>query len=128
MRPKVLKRGFSLVELLVVVAIIAILAAFLLPHYLGGAKDAAGKTIQSPKQRAEAVDCWNNQNQLRQAYQLATSTDESKPTSLADLQRAGHLPDSMMYCPVGGKQYPYHFDPATGTVSCTYPPHQGTPH
>jgi prepilin-type N-terminal cleavage/methylation domain-containing protein len=119
------KRGFSLIEILVVMAILVVLAAVLLPKYLSSSKNAVGETVQSPKQRAQAVDCWNNLNQLREAYQLATTTDETKPTSIADLQRAGHLPDSMLYCPVGGKQYPYHFDPATGAVSCPYPPHAG---
>lgn len=122
------KRGFSLIEILVVVVIIMILAVILLPKYLGKTKDAAGNTIASPKERAKAVDCWNNLNQLRQAYQIATASgDENKPQTIQDLQRAGHMPDSMLYCPVGGQQYPYRFNPATGEVSCTYPPHAGGP-
>ncbi len=120
------KRGFSLIEMLVVVVIIAVLAMILLPRYISGGRTADGKTVQSPKQRAHQVECWNNLNQIRQAYQMATTTEDTKPASLADLKRFG-VTDEMMYCPVGGKSYPYRFDPATGAVSCIYPPHQGDP-
>jgi prepilin-type N-terminal cleavage/methylation domain-containing protein/prepilin-type processing-associated H-X9-DG protein len=54
------KAGFTLVELLVVVAIIAVLAALLLP--------ALGNT----KAQAQGVSCLNNTKQLQLAWQLYT--------------------------------------------------------
>ncbi|MCC2670658.1 MAG: hypothetical protein K0Q72_3129 [Armatimonadetes bacterium] len=112
------RRAFSLVEILVVVVIIGVLAAILLPRYLKGGKDAAGKTTASPMERAKSVDCTNNLSQIRQAYQIATSSDEeNRPKSLAELR----LPVSMLACPVGKE--PYQFDPATGQVRCVHPGH-----
>jgi prepilin-type N-terminal cleavage/methylation domain-containing protein len=113
------RRAFSLVEILVVVVIIMILAAIMLPRYLGGAKNAAGQKTASPMQRAKGVDCANNLSQIRLAYQAQTiGDDENKPRSLAELR--GPSP-SMLACPVGKE--PYQFDPATGAVRCVHPGH-----
>lgn len=100
-----LQKGFSLVEMLVVVVILAILAAFLLPNYLGGRKTPGGKTIESPKQRAQSVECKNNLSQIRQAYTMATATgDENRPSTLADLKTYG-VTESISKCPIGGEPY-----------------------
>lgn len=119
-----LRRGFSLVEMLVVLVVIAVLAMFLFPRYLGGGKTPDGKTIQSPKQRGQSVECRNNLSQARMAYQMATASaldDEGRPRSLADLKAQG-LTDSMMACPVGKE--PYRFDPANGRIGCAHSGHE----
>lgn len=117
------REGFSLIEILVVVVILIALAAFLLPRYLGGAKTASGKKIESPIQRAHSVDCMNNLRQIRAAYQIAMtgSEEEQRPQSLAELRRQG-ISENMTRCPVGKE--PYVFDPATGQTRCPHPGHE----
>lgn len=115
-------RGFSLVEMLVVVVILAILAAFLLPRYMSSTKLPGGKTAGSPMQKAKGVECTTNLLQVRQAYTMATQMgDETRPGSLQDLRTYG-VTDSLMKCPVGGT--PYRFNPANGQVGCAYPGHE----
>lgn len=71
------KAGFTLVELLVVIAVIAILASLILPA-LGRAKAQAARTI-----------CLSNQHQIGFAYHMYTSDNsESYPAQL-DWQAAG---------------------------------------
>ncbi len=115
-------RGFSLVEILVVVVILAILAAFLMPRYMSSTKLPGGKTAGSPVQKAKGVECTTNLQQIRQAYTMATQVgDETRPASLQDLRAYG-VTDSLMKCPVGGM--PYRFNPASGQVGCTYAGHE----
>ena len=112
------RRGFSLVEILVVVIILIALAAFLMPRYLSSSKTGDGKSVPSPMQRAHGVECTNNLSQIRQSIQIAAGGDEeSRPKSLAELR----LPSSMLACPVGGE--PYQYNAATGQVRCVHPGH-----
>lgn len=112
------RRGFSLVEILVVAVILVALAAFLMPRYLSSSKTGDGKTVPSPMQRAHGVECTNNLMQIRQALQISAGADEeNRPRSLADLR----LPASMLACPVGKE--PYQYNPATGQVRCIHPGH-----
>ena len=57
-------RAFSLVEILVVLVILCVLAAYLMPHYLSSTKSPGGKVVESPKQRAQSVECINNLQQI----------------------------------------------------------------
>lgn len=114
-----LRRAFSLVEILVVGIIIIALAAWLFPKFLSSTKNAAGKTIDSPIQRAKGVECTNNLSQIRQALQMSGMSEE-KPQSLAELRG---IPTSMFKCPVGGEDY--RFDPQSQRVMCPHPGHEG---
>src|SRR5690349_7746374 len=114
-----LRRAFSLVEILVVGIIIIALAAWLFPKFLSSTKSAAGKTIDSPIQRAKGVECTNNLQQIRQALQMSGMSEE-KPQSLQELRG---IPASMFKCPVGGEHY--RFDPQTQKVMCPHPGHEG---
>jgi prepilin-type N-terminal cleavage/methylation domain-containing protein len=116
-----LKRAFSLIEILVVALIILILAAFLLPRYLGDIKDEHNKRVKSPIKQARGVECQSNLQQIRQAYTMATSFGETRPQSLADLRSNG-VTESITVCPVSKK--PYQFDPASGRAWCTEPGHE----
>lgn len=112
------RRGFSLVEVLVVGIILVALAAWLFPKFLSSTKNAAGKTIDSPIQRAKGVECTNNLQQIRQSLQMAGISEE-KPQSLQELRG---IPASMLKCPVGHEDY--RFDPQSQRVMCPRPGHE----
>lgn len=114
-------RAFGLVEMLVVLVILGLLAAFLLPRYLQGSRTKDGKKIEAPIQRAESTQCAENLRQIRMAYQMATTTSDDRPASLADLRSHG-VTDSISRCPVGGE--PYQLAAATGQARCPHPGHE----
>jgi competence protein ComGC len=116
------RRGsWTLVEMVVVLAIIAALALWLVPKYLGGAKTPTGKTVSAPIQRAHGVECMNNLRQIRAAIQMVATTSETPPRSLAELSSSG-VSREMLVCPVS--RLPYQYDPRAGRVWCPYPEHQ----
>jgi type IV pilus assembly protein PilA len=64
------RKGFTLVELLVVVLILAILMAVALPLYLSSVKDSSKKTCRANMQSiANAEQAWKVQNPRSTAYQ-----------------------------------------------------------
>ena len=115
-------RAFSLVEMLVVLVIVGVLAAFLLPNYLKGGKTPSGRRIESPIQRGHSVECMNNLQQIRQAHQMASMDEENHPRTLADLRPQG-ISDRMTRCPVGSVSYVY--QPGSQRVAtCPQPGHE----
>jgi hypothetical protein len=101
--------------------ILMLLAVWLMPRYLGGAKTPSGKTVSAPIQRAQGVECMNNLRQIRVAIQMAQTTNESLPRSLSELSTQGVMRE-MLVCPVSN--LPYAYDPSTGRVWCQYPQHR----
>jgi len=86
-------RGFTLVELLVVVAIIAILMAILLP------------AVRTAREKAKLAVCWNNLDQLGNVFHLwANEHDEGWPNMSSIFTNGGSLAGD----PKEGLFYPYH--------------------
>ena len=112
------KQAFSLVELLVVIAVIAIAAAYFLPRYLGGTS-LDGKKHNSPISAARSVECQSYLLQVRQGINMSKINEEKLPETIAALK----LPDEVTHCPVGHEEYVY--DPAKGEVHCPHPGHEG---
>ena len=115
------RRGFSLVELLVVCAVIVALSAGAYTFYLGHGSGKPGEAARSPMQRGHDPVCINNLSQLRQAIIIAQTNDENgkSPASLKDLPG---IPAEMLSCPEG--HVPYQYDPSTGQVHCNQPGHE----
>jgi prepilin-type N-terminal cleavage/methylation domain-containing protein len=111
------KRAFSLVELLVVIAVLAIAAAYFLPRYLGGTS-LDGKKHKSPIEAAHGVECQSYLLQVRQGINMSKINDEKLPETMAALK----LPAEVTHCPVGHEEYVY--DPAKGEVHCPHPGHE----
>ena len=103
-----------MIEILVVVVIIAVLAVFLLPRLLGGAKDANGKRIPAPKERAKYAASTEYIGQINQAITMyKMDHDDALPPTLADLKTYGVTQD-MITDPV--TKQPLSYDPKTGVV------------
>lgn len=112
-------RAFGLIEVLVVVALLLLLAAFLLPRYLGG-KTPEGKTVRAPMTAAKDTVCRTNLGTVRQGLETLKAGDpDGQPApSLAELR----LGSEVTRCAVGGEEYLY--DPQTGQVRCPHPGHE----
>ncbi|HXG25212.1 MAG TPA: prepilin-type N-terminal cleavage/methylation domain-containing protein [Chthonomonadales bacterium] len=114
--------GFGLVEILVVVAVVLILAAVLLPRYVGGKRpEEKIKTVRAPITLAQDTVCEANLRIVRQSLEVRRTGDPDGANvwSLAELRE---LPSEARRCPVGGEEYIY--DPQTGQVRCPHPGHQ----
>lgn len=113
-------RAWSLVEILIVLAILLILAIWLLPKYTGRGSDPSGQPRKTPENAALAVQCRNNLQQIRLAIRMARPTgEEPLPIHLQELR----LPPEMLSCAVS--RQPYWYDPQTGRVQCPTPTHEG---
>ena len=112
-------RAFSLIEILVVMVLLIVAAAFILPHYLGG-RTMDGKTVKSPRTAAHDVECSEYLGQVRMAISMAKigNENEANPASLSELKETS----SIRKCPVGGEEYVY--NPQTGEVHCPHPGHE----
>ena len=112
-------RAASLVEILVVAALIIGLSAWLFPKYLGGGKATGNKGL-SPVQRSRQAAGVSYVGQIRQAIAMyRMDHDDQVPPSLDDLRAYGVTPE-MTLDPVS--RAPLNYDPATGTVSGTSTP------
>jgi len=115
-----LQRAFSLVEILVVLVVLAVIAAFVMPRYLGGVRKRADG-YRGPVAEARDTVCRSNLNQLRASLQAAAAGDpDGKPPS--DLTELG-MPSEVRVCPTGGE--PYRYAAASGRVQCQHPGHEG---
>ena len=85
------KKGFTLVELMVVVGIIAIILTFAIPNFI------------TARKRAQASTCVNNLKLLYEAGQLYRIDEGDSVSSLnvETLYNVGYL-DSEVECPIGG--------------------------
>jgi prepilin-type N-terminal cleavage/methylation domain-containing protein len=120
-RLQTMRRGFSLVEILVVCVIIVALSAGVYSLYLGHGSGKPGEPARSPMQRGHDPVCANNLSQIRASLQIAQTNDENEkyPATLKALQG---MPAEMLTCPEG--HVPYQYDPNTGQVHCTQPGHE----
>lgn len=115
------ERGMGLVEILVVMALLFAVAAFLYPHYVGNRRTADGKAA-TPMAKAHDTECLSNIRSVRQSIAAfkAGDSEEKNPTALIDIR---DLPKDLRECPVS--HMPYQYNPQTGEVICPYPAHQG---
>ena len=89
------KKGFTLVELMIVVLILGALAAIAIPRILGGAATA----------RANA--CATNIDMLNSQIELYYSNTGGYPADLPTLTGdADYFPDGAPLCPVDDSTYP----------------------
>ena len=105
--------GFGLIELLVVVVLIMLLAAYMIPRYTGGT-DTAGRKVPSPTQRARQVEGVSYVAQLEMAISMYRDDHEgANPPNLQALKAYG-ITDEMMLDPNTRQVIGY--DPQTGKL------------
>ena len=107
------RKGFTLVELLVVILILAILMAVALPLYLGAVSDSQKKTCRANMQTI-ANAC--------QAYRTRSAT-HSYPTQLSDLITDGQDLQALPKCPSNAGDYQYAVSNNQIAIAC--PGHAG---
>lgn len=111
------KSGFHFVELLVVLIVVCLLAAFLIPHYLGQKTQqiSSGQNIQK---EAQDTVCRTNLLQARQNIAMRKTAGQTLPGSLSEY----NLSLQETHCPAGGEAYIY--SPGTGEIHCPHPSHE----
>jgi prepilin-type N-terminal cleavage/methylation domain-containing protein len=118
------RHAFSLIEILVVVAIIVVISSITFSVYLGHSKNAPAGKAHAPMERARDVVCMQNLRSVRQCIEAARSldTDASEPRFPAALTDMRELSGELRACPEGKE--PYQYDPTTGKVRCVHPGHE----
>jgi len=113
--------GFSLIEILVVMAIIVVISSITYSVYLGHSKNAPAGKAHSPMERAKDVVCMENLRSVRQCIEAshAGDSDSKYPGALTEMRE---LSSELRACPVGKE--PYRYDPTTGKVQCVHPGHE----
>jgi hypothetical protein len=115
-------RGLGLVEIVVVVAVLLILAAVLLPRYVGGqAPERKALSVRAPMTLVRESVCASNLRMVRQSLELRRGAD-LEGAGVGSLVELRELPSESCRCPVGGEEYLY--DPRTGRVQCPHPGHE----
>ena len=98
------KKGFTLVELMIVVLILGALAAIAIPRIVGGAASAKANACKTN------VDVINSQIELYYA-----ANDSAWPSSLTDVtENTDYFPDGAPTCPFGT---PYSYSTTTHRVA-----------
>jgi prepilin-type N-terminal cleavage/methylation domain-containing protein len=99
------RKGFTLVELLVVVLILGALAAIAVPRIIGGAQSA----------RANA--CATNVDLINSQIELYYANNGTWPASLEDITgNTDYFPDGEPNCPFG-TAFPYVYNTTTHRVA-----------
>ncbi len=115
------RKGFSLIEILVVMAILVVLSGITYSVLLGHSKNAPPGKAHSPMERAKDVVCMENLRSARQCIEASRTgdTDGKFPGALIEMRE---LSGELRACPEGKE--PYQYDPATGQVKCVHPGHE----
>lgn len=88
---KINRKGFTLVEIMIVVAIIGILAAIAIPNFL------------KSREESQKNACIANLKQIEGAYEQAKLAGVASPTYPDDLVGANNYIKVEPYCPVSAK-------------------------
>jgi prepilin-type N-terminal cleavage/methylation domain-containing protein len=119
MKNKRESRGFSLIEILIVAAIILILSAIYLPRLTGGRDPLSGKKRASPVQKAHQVSTVSYISQIQQAINMYKMDNEDRlPQNLQELKRYG-VTEEMLMDSASGK--PLQYNPQTGEITNPMP-------
>ena len=113
--------AFSLIEILVVMAIIVVLSSITFSVYLGHSKGAPPGKGHSPIERAKDTVCMQNLHSVRQCIEAARTIDGDSgfPGALTEIRE---LSADLRACPEGKE--PYQYDKTTGKVQCVHPGHE----